>query len=701
MQLREFAEQVLFGTTMEDKLSFPREEIVDTNPGDPIKTPRHLPRPSHLALRSDGVRARPPREAKLADERERGRLLHFFGNHELLATELMALVLLKFPDAPASFRHGVLETLKEEQIHTRLYMHRMKQCGIEFGELPLSDYFWKSVSSMEDPLDYVTRLSLTFEQANLDYSLEYKSIFESVGDESTASLLERIYRDEIEHVGFGLKWFRWWKASGKTDWEAYRERLVFPLSPARAKGNQFNKSGRVRAGLDDAFIGDLQIFQQSRGRTPSIHWFNPDSEQHAAANAFAGGPQSASPLQRDLAILPLFYARKDDILAMANAPSPDHLRSLLDAGFPLPEILTEAEPKTAPPVSRKIGNLRPWSWTPDSRYYFRNTVQSLTRPLLWDRVWNEGIRDLFSKVWSSEWGKGLALASEPSDWLAPSAIYGQPVQNVEALSTLRQDWRECGYEHIVCKAPFGTAAQQNRLLRADEDIAGSVLKWLDETWESQGAVVVEPWLDRVFDFSLQCEMRAKSLQILAFTPLINNYRGQFKGILTGGLIKGLNNNDETVRFLMQPFQGKPRVYQWYEEELAPRLAQSLQRADYRGPLGIDAFVYRDPSGALRLKPVVETNPRFTMGRVAYSLGKRNASRSLGYFQILNRSQLAKTGYSCFKSYSEWLSPNHPVRLTRETAPRIISGSLPLNDPQTAERFLAVYHVRESISEIPL
>ena len=50
----------------------------------------------------------------------------------------------------------------------------MKQCGVEFGELPLSDYFWKSVSSMEDPLDYVTRLSLTFEQANLDFTLTYR-----------------------------------------------------------------------------------------------------------------------------------------------------------------------------------------------------------------------------------------------------------------------------------------------------------------------------------------------------------------------------------------------------------------------------------------------------------------------------------------------------------------------------------------------
>jgi hypothetical protein len=38
----------------------------------------------------------------------------------------MALVLLKFPAAPAAFRKGVLQTLKDEQEHTRLYLERMK-----------------------------------------------------------------------------------------------------------------------------------------------------------------------------------------------------------------------------------------------------------------------------------------------------------------------------------------------------------------------------------------------------------------------------------------------------------------------------------------------------------------------------------------------------------------------------------------------
>lgn len=322
IQLEDFAKQVLFGKTMEEKLSFPREEIVDTKRGAAIKTPRTLSRPSHLVLRENGVKASHPSQAKLVDEKERGRLLHFFGNHELLATELMALAILKFPEAPASFRRGLLETLKDEQMHTQLYLHRMRQCGVEFGELPLSDYFWRSVSSMEDPLDYVTRLSLTFEQANLDYSREYGKIFETVGDSATANILDKIYRDEIDHVGFGLKWFRRWKAEGKTDWEAFRERLVFPLSPARAKGNFFNRQGRSEAGLDSSFIKDLEVFSQSRGRTPFVYWFNPDAERFAAQDSAAGFDAKAlSAVQRDLEFLPAFLSRRDDVLLMQERPS--------------------------------------------------------------------------------------------------------------------------------------------------------------------------------------------------------------------------------------------------------------------------------------------------------------------------------------------------------------------------------------------
>jgi uncharacterized ferritin-like protein (DUF455 family) len=701
IQLQEFAKQVLFGTTLEEKLSFPREEIVDTLPGYAIQAPLRLSRPDHLALRENGTRVNHPSNAKLINEKERGRLLHFFCNHELLATELMALALLKFPEAPASFRQGVLETLKEEQIHTKLYIHRMKQCGVEFGELPLSDYFWKSVSSMEDPLDYVTRLSLTFEQANLDYSREYAKVFEAVGDVSTAGILEKIYRDEIDHVGFGLKWFRRWKASGKSDWEAYRERLAFPLSPSRAKGNLFNSEGRCEAGFDEAFINDLRVFHQSRGRTPSVLWFNPEAEIFAAKNSDAGCKPGSSVLQNDLAFLPAFLSRKDDLLVMANRPSQEFLMQIQSYGFPLPEILNyqaNSKDPIAPSISRKISDIRPWAWSPDSVSFFQKTFESLTRPMNSDTLWNDERRSLYSKIWSAEWGKQLAAELPEDDWTAPAEVYGKIANDLDELVEFREHFAVLGYRNIVCKAPFGTAANGNRCILSDEEITPQIRTWLKEVWEEQGSIIVEPWLERVYDFSVQFEKHSASMKTLAFNRLVNNARGQFRGIITPGFSKGID--EELARFLMTRINGRPRVYSWYEETVGPRLETALSEMAFSGPLGIDAFVYRDLSGNLKLKSIVEINPRITMGRLAHEIGQHISAGLIGCFQILTRSQIRKSKTPSISNFAAEMKKRHRVVLTTDSKPRIVSGSFPLNDPLHAKQFLAVYHVRESIGELP-
>src|SRR5271169_4158638 len=138
MELRDFAEQVLFATNLDDKLQSPAV-VTDKRPGSPLLTPQVPGRPPELRFKPQGSgRADFPGAHRLEREHERGRLLHFFANHELLATELMALALLRFPDAPAAFRRGVWQTLKDEQLHTRLYVERMRQCGIQFGEIPVS-----------------------------------------------------------------------------------------------------------------------------------------------------------------------------------------------------------------------------------------------------------------------------------------------------------------------------------------------------------------------------------------------------------------------------------------------------------------------------------------------------------------------------------------------------------------------------------
>ena len=77
MQLREFAEQVLFATTLEEKLQSP-EAVTDDRPGAPLIAPAAPGRPSELLFKPQGSgKADFPRLHRLEKEPERGKLLHF------------------------------------------------------------------------------------------------------------------------------------------------------------------------------------------------------------------------------------------------------------------------------------------------------------------------------------------------------------------------------------------------------------------------------------------------------------------------------------------------------------------------------------------------------------------------------------------------------------------------------------------------
>ena len=174
MDLREYAETIFRAQTLEGKLLQP-SVITDVDGGKAWNLAGLPGRPKGLEMiPAGGRRVAFPGFGELEDERARGTALHFFANHELLALELMALALLKFPNADRTWRNTMFATMRDEQKHLQIYVKRMKELGVELGEIPLNRFFWDHISTMEVPLDFTVRMSLTFEQANLDFSLLYR-----------------------------------------------------------------------------------------------------------------------------------------------------------------------------------------------------------------------------------------------------------------------------------------------------------------------------------------------------------------------------------------------------------------------------------------------------------------------------------------------------------------------------------------------
>lgn len=255
MELRTWAQAILEADTLEGKLARPHL-LTDDEPGPavPWKEPT---RPPGMGFSPRRKEEKLPSFQEHGDPDKRAICLHRFAGHELLAVEMMAFTLLAFPEAPKHFRRGLANTLVEEQGHVRIYMERMSQLGVQFGDMPLYRHFWKHTPFILSPLHYVSAMSLTFEMANLDFAPMYGQSFLHHGDKESAKLMATILEDEVSHVSFGYHWLQKFKSRDMSEWDAWLNSLNIMITPRRARGFQFNAKSRQEAGLSQLWIDNL------------------------------------------------------------------------------------------------------------------------------------------------------------------------------------------------------------------------------------------------------------------------------------------------------------------------------------------------------------------------------------------------------------------------------------------------------------
>jgi uncharacterized ferritin-like protein (DUF455 family) len=278
--LNDWAQSVLLGGELAQKLAAPPAGASFDDNVTAVDVDRPT-RSGALAMVEGAEKL--PRLGELSSPAARAVTISRFAHHELMAVELFAWALLRFPTAPLSLRRGFVAALAEEQEHLRLYLARLHAHGVTFGDIPLSGYFWKllpGIRAAPDPLRaFLCAQGLTLEQANLDFTILYRDAFQGAGDTETAAILQRVHDDEVAHVRLARTWLirDWTRPSGalpfavpdgtvdvgvtagdevdvSADLARYLEHVPFPLSAARAKGRRFESGARRRAGLSHAFI---------------------------------------------------------------------------------------------------------------------------------------------------------------------------------------------------------------------------------------------------------------------------------------------------------------------------------------------------------------------------------------------------------------------------------------------------------------
>jgi len=710
MEIQDFAKTILWGSSLADKLVSPLV-LTDLQPGDALESVDvRLPgRPATLSLARWHTRPRVafPEGPALEKETGRGCALHFFANHELLALELMALALLRFPDAPPAFRRGLVSTMREEQEHMRLYMDRMNALGVGFGEIPVNDFFWQTISSMASPHDFVVRMSLTFEQANLDFALAYMHAFARTGDEVTAALMRKVYDDEVGHVRHGLAWHRQWKNPGEDDWEAFVRALPPELTPARAKGSRYSESARHEAGFDENFVRALGLFSQSKGRPPRVWVFRPTVESDwaasAAGRATLGNPSDAvRALTHDFDWVPAFVAAHDDIVLVEQKPSAAFLSDLRLCGFHTPEAVTQEARRAGAFKARKLGGLAPWGWSEACAREHADVMRA-------SKETGQGAGAHAAKLGAKP--ALIALESRllenpllvdafslcDTNFHAPTAV--RSLGEVEAILASRPV-ESC----FVLKAAHTSSGRDrvfpSRSLGELEATKGRA--WMEKRFAAGETLLLEPLLDRVADFSVQfTAYEPGRVKVHGVSRFVCDAVGRYLGAALGRKSAGLP--PEVVRFLYAGTGGRD-VFSLLAE-IGGEVALLCAQEGYVGPGGFDAFLYRHPgaAGGLALRPLVDLNPRLTMGRIALELQRRLVPQAVGVWLHLNTADSAAAGCATLLEFADRIRVEFGLAVTRpgskpgshtQHPPLLTSGALFTNDPALAQRFLSVMLVAQ-------
>lgn len=701
----EFCYQLLTCGELAAKLTPPRRPDGRLLPLAVDAAPQRLSEPARTAE----LRMRPGAEplpglGRLRDPEARALCLERFAHHELQAIELFAWMLLAFPGPPLTpgLRRALLLTLEEEQAHLRLYLDRLQDHGWWLGRSQLSDYLWQHhegvLRAAEPALAFLCAMGLTFEQANLDFTLLYRDGFRAAGDEPSARVLQRVHDEEIRHVRVAMHWLRRLKAPERSEVDTYRAAVPFPLSAARAKGRRFDIAARHRAGLSDAFIAYV------RAARP----YEPPPERPPPP----GEPSPAPPVPRNS--LPVAQSPAGDLLLTPPVPHPGD--SLLVAqsswsGEPLPArppsrsgylLSTErapppGEPSSAEPTSLAGSAGRPSPARSERRLWLLpNLGAEEERPLpAGARGFLRGVIGAWALLFDAESDAGPPLLLPPGEaaaqvrwrealhargagpalaclrglsgflaWLGTEQAAAQAAAQGHTLlgpapavvrrvhdkafahraalagGLVPQDLRELLCElspdellaadaparinarvaawpawtggHFTLKPRYGTSGR-GRIMgtgvlpppRAPLPPGGChpALAQL----AARGGCLLEPWLERVRDLSLQLYVHPEGrTEVLGTTTQIVTPSGQIlgnRGVLRAGqILSGGPDSDEAELV-----------------KAASVLGAAAAQAGFCGIAGIDAFVFRAATGDELVRPVVELNARFTTGTVAVGL----------------------------------------------------------------------------------
>lgn len=184
-------------------------------------------------------------------------LIHALAHIEFNAINLALDACYRFQNMPMEFYQNWLQVAAEEVYHFELLNEHLQLLGYIYGDFAAHNSLWDMAHKTET--DLLTRMALvprTLEARGIDAVPEMQEKLRTVNDLRAIEILDIIHRDEIKHVRFGDKWFKYeCNKLGLNSEEVFFE--LFDEYQAPKIRGPFNRVDRKLAGFNDSELDRL------------------------------------------------------------------------------------------------------------------------------------------------------------------------------------------------------------------------------------------------------------------------------------------------------------------------------------------------------------------------------------------------------------------------------------------------------------
>ena len=332
-----------------------------------------------------------------------------------------------------------------------------------------------------------------------------------------------------------------------------------------------------------------------------IHFFNPDHDIALALNQrrFAT-PHVGRQMRSDLGYIPALWAEDGDVVVVEDIDAAELLykRHKLTSRAKVEFVTTEQLENT---VSGDGYRFAPWGWNKSIRSTFLDA--KIPKTMLPSEQQLDSIRMLSNRALAV---KLLSSMKGMQGVIGLSAVCNSSEEVKEALKL---------HKDIVVKAPWSSSGRGVRYISIDDGPNENVQKWINNTLEKQGSIIVEKKCRKIQDFAMEFQAKTDGKVVYDGLSLFTTKNGAYTGNI-------LLPEDEKEEYLHRYLS--PTLLDEVKKQIETFLTKEINGA-YTGPLGVDMMIcspWEEGTSDVVLNPCIEINMRRTMGHVALALTRR-------------------------------------------------------------------------------